>query len=253
MSMRERHVVKAEVAQQRLLLELAELDAELSRLTHRTANLPERQRYDQLKVDHGEANDRLAALGLAIQDLDDEVSRFESDIEAVRQREEKDRGLLASGTVNPKRLEELQHELDTLVRRRGDLEDSLLEVMERGEQLSDDQAAELQKIDSLQSELAAAQKVCDSALAEIEQVRGQRQARRAVLVAALSTDLIELYDRQRVASGVGACRLLGRRCGACRIELDRGELSRISAAAEDEVLRCPECRAILLRFNGPDQ
>lgn len=251
--MRERHVVKAEVTQQRLLLELAELDGELARLTHRVANLPERQRYDQLKADHGLANDRLAALGLAIQDIDGEASRFESDIEAVRQREEKDRGLLASGTVNPKRLEELQHELDTLVRRRGDLEDSLLEVMERAEQLSDDQAAELQNIDSLESELAAAQKACDATLAEIEQVRGQRQARREVLVAALSTELIELYDRQRVASGVGACRLLGRRCGACRIELDRGELSRISTAAEDEVLRCPECRAILLRLNGPDQ
>lgn len=251
--MRERHVVKAEVAQQRLLLELAELDGELVRLDHRAANLPERQQYDKLKADHRAANDRLAALGIAIQDVDDEVARFESEIEAVRQREEKDRGLLASGTVNPKRLEELQHELDTLVRRRGDLEDSLLEVMERSEQLSDDQAGELQTIDSLQGELAAAQKLCDAALSEIEQLRGQRQARRAVVVAALNTDLIELYDRQRVVSGVGAGRLLGRRCGACRIELDRGELSRISAAPEDEILRCPECRAILLRFNGPDQ
>ena len=251
--MRERHVVKAEVTQQRLLLELAELDGELSRLSHRAANLPERQQYDRLKADHGAANDRLAALGIAISDVEDEVSRFESDIEAVRQREEKDRGLLASGTVNPKRLEELQHELDTLVRRRGDLEDSLLEVMERSEQLSDDQAAELKTIDSLQGELAAAQKLCDAAMAEIDKIRGQREARRAVVVAALSTDLIELYDRQRVASGVGAGRLLGRRCGACRIELDRGELSRISAAPEDEILRCPECRAILLRLNGPDQ
>jgi len=251
--MRERHVVKAEVTQQRLLLELAELDGELFRLNHRAANLPERQRYDQIKTDHGAANDRLAALGLAIQDIDDEVARFESEIEAVRQREGKDRGLLASGTVNPKRLEELQHELDTLVRRRGDLEDSLLEVMERSEQLSAEQVAELETIDALQGELAAAQQLCDAAMTEIEQVRGQRQARRAVVSAALSSDLIELYDRQRVASGVGAGRLLGRRCGACRIELDRGELSRISAAPEDEVLRCPECRAILLRINGPDQ
>lgn len=251
--MHERHVVKAEVTQQRLLLELAELDGELSRLSHRAANLPERQRYDQLKADHGAANDRLATLGIAIQDIDGEASRFESDIESVRQREAKDKGLLASGTVNPKRLEELQHELDTLVRRRGDLEDSLLEVMERAEQLSDDQANELQNIDSLQGELAAAQNLCDAALAEIDQVRGQRQARREVVTAALSADLIELYDRQRASSGVGAARLLGRRCGACRIELDRGELSRIAAAAEDEIMRCSECRTILLRFNGSDQ
>jgi predicted nucleic acid-binding Zn-ribbon protein len=44
---------------------------------------------------------------------------------------------------------------------------------------------------------------------------------------------------------------MGHRCGACRIELDRGEVARIAAAAEDEVLRCSECRAILLRLTGP--
>ena len=31
------------------------------------------------------------------------------------------------------------------------------------------------------------------------------------------------------------------------LEDQQGELARISAAADDEVLRCPECGAILLR------
>ena len=33
----------------------------------------------------------------------------------------------------------------------------------------------------------------------------------------------------------------------------RGDLSRISAAAEDELVRCPECGAILLRVKGFEQ
>ena len=70
------------------------------------------------------------------------------------------------------------------------------------------------------------------------------------MVAGLDPELVKLYERQRARSGVGAARLLGRRCGACRIEIDQGEMARISAAAEDEVLRCPECGAILLRVNG---
>ena len=53
--------------------------------------------------------------------------------------------------------------------------------------------------------------------------------------------------------GVGAGLLQGRRCGACRIEIDRGELARIAAAAEDEVLRCPECSAILLRVKDSER
>ncbi len=43
--------MKAELAQQRSLLELAELDAEQARLAHRAANLPEQQEYDTA---HGE-------------------------------------------------------------------------------------------------------------------------------------------------------------------------------------------------------
>jgi len=245
--------MKADVNQQRSLLELAELDAELSRIAHRAANLPEQQQYDQIQAEHRSANDRLAAVGIALEDIDAQVSRFETEIDGVRQREDRDRKLLDSGTINPKQLEELQHELGTLERRQASLEDSLLEVMERREQLATEQVDALAKVDGLQHDLAAAQQARDSALADIDQVRGQRAVRRDELVAGLDAELVVLYERQRAASGVGAGRLQGRRCGACRIELDRGEIARITAASEDEVLQCSECRAILLRVSGPGQ
>ena len=66
----------------------------------------------------------------------------------------------------------------------------------------------------------------------------------------MDSALVALYERQRATAGVGAGVLQGRRCGACRIEIDRGELARIAAAADDDVLRCPECGAILLRVKG---
>ncbi|MCX2932656.1 C4-type zinc ribbon domain-containing protein [Mycobacterium sp. CVI_P3] len=242
--------MKAELAQQRSLLELAELDAELARLAHRAANLPEQQSYEEAQTDYREAGDRLAALAIALEDIDAQVVRFESEIEGVRQREDRDRKLLDSGTVNPKQLEELQHELETLERRQASLEDSLLEVMERVEQLTGDQAAERAKVEALQAGLTTAGHNRDEALTEIDQLRGQRTAQRDAIIAGLDPSLAQLYERQRAASGAGAARLLGRRCGACRIELDRGELARISAAPEDEVVRCPECQAILLRLGG---
>ena len=245
--------MKAEVAQQRSLAAVAELDAELTRIAHRQAHLAEQQRYDQLQAEHRSANDRLAALQLALEDLDVQVKRFESEIDAVRQREDRDRSLLSSGSPNAKQLAELQHELDTLQRRQSSLEDSLLEVMERREELQGDQAAELTRIDGLQNELAAAQKAHDDAVAEIDRARRERAERRAELVAGLNADLVAIYERQRAAGGVGAGLLQGRRCGACRIELDRGELARVSAAADDDVLRCPECGAILLRVTGSVQ
>ena len=242
--------MKAEVTQQRSLLELAECDAEISRVEHRTKNLPEQAALQDAQGALRQATDRLGAVQLALADLDALVSKSETEIDGVRQREDRDRALLSGGTLDSKQLTELQHELDTLQRRQSSLEDSLLEVMERREELAADQDRELSAIDDLQTALTDAQRAADAARAELEQRRGELVSRRDELTGGIDDALLALYERQRARNGVGAGALQGRRCGACRIEIDKGELARIAAAADDEVLRCPECSAILLRVKG---
>ena len=245
--------MKAEVAHQRSLLELSELDAELSRMAHRANRLPQREDIERMRGEHDAANDRLGAVRIALEDLDTQVSRYESEIAAVRQREDRDRSLLTSGATDAKQLADLQHELETLIRRQTSLEDSLLEVMERREELQGQLTTEQGVIETLQADLAGAQQALDAALAEIDESRLDHASRRDTLAAALDPGLSALYERQRAGGGPGAGPLLGHRCGACRIEIDRGELARISAAADDEVVRCPECGAILLRVKGSVQ
>jgi uncharacterized protein len=245
--------MKAEVAQQRSLLELSKLDAEMSRIAHRATHLPQQEDYERKQVEHSAANDRVGAVRIMLEDVDAQVSRFESEIDAVRQREDRDRSLLKSGATDAKQLSDLQHELETLIRRRTSLENSLLDVMERREELQAQLDAELAAIDALQTELSSAREALDAVLAEIDQARQRHSSRRDTLTAGLDPALSALYERQRAGGGPGAGPLLGHRCGACRIEIDRGELSRISAAADDELMRCPECGAILLRVKGFDQ
>jgi uncharacterized protein len=245
--------MKAEVSQQRSLLELSKLDAELSRIAHRASHLPQQEAYERIQAEHSAAGDRVASSRIALADLDAQVSRFESDIDAVRQREDRDRSLLQSGATDAKQLSDLQHELETLQRRQSSLEDSLLEVMERREELQAQLATEERTVEALESELARARQALDDAVAEIGEARQEHSSRREVLTATLDPALAALYERQRAGGGPGAAQLLGRRCGACRLEIDRGELARISAAADDELVRCPECGAILLRVNGFEQ
>ena len=144
--------MKADVWQQHSLRELTELDAELVRVAHRAANLAEQQKLDAVQAEHRAAVDRLAVLRIAADDIDGQVSRLESEIDGVRQREDRDRALLGSATTNPKQLTELQHELETLQRRQTSLEDSLLEVMERREELGSRQADEMAAIERLDGE-----------------------------------------------------------------------------------------------------
>jgi predicted nucleic acid-binding Zn-ribbon protein len=240
--------MKAAVTQQRSLLDLVELDAEMRRVEHRAANLAEQQEFDKIQDEHRAANDALAVVRIAVEDLDGQVAKLEAEIDSVRQREDRDRALLAGGTVNAKQLSERQHELETLERRQAALEDSLLELMERREELQRKLSADLAKIDELQHALSAAQLARDAALVDIDNIRQVSGGRRAELVSQLDPDLVALYEKQRAGGGAGAGLLQGRRCGACRIEIDRGEIARITAAADDDVLRCPECGAILLRI-----
>ncbi len=242
--------MKADVAQQRSLLQLAELDSEISQIEHRMKNLPEQSALDAAQSTLREASDRLGAVQLALADIDAQVGKSETEIDGVRQREDRDRALLNGGTLDSKQLTELQHELDTLQRRQSSLEDSLLEVMERREELAAEQDRELSVIEDLRGALADAQRVCDQARADLEHRRALAQSRRAELVTGIDEALLALYERQRARGAVGAGALQGRRCGACRIEIDKGELARIAAADDDEVLRCPECSAILLRVKG---
>ncbi|WP_019969993.1 zinc ribbon domain-containing protein [Mycobacterium sp. 141] len=239
--------MKAAVSQQRSLLELTEVDAELGRIAHRAKNLAEQNRLQEAQAEHSAANDRLAALGIALEDLGTQVAKFETEIDSVRQREDRDRALLDSGAVAAKQVTEVQHELETLQRRQTSLEDSLLEIMERREELLSQQSDQLARIDELQIKLSEAQNTRDGVMVELDQTREVCQARRAALVEVIDAELVGLYERQRAGGGAGAGALQGRRCGACRIEIDRGEIARITAAADDDVLRCPECGAILLR------
>lgn len=239
--------MKAEVKQQRSLLALTEVDAELGRLAHRAKHLAEQQKLEEAQAAHAAAGDGVAVLGIALEDLDAQVAKLESEIDSVRQREDRDRALIDGGTVGAKQVAEIQHELETLQRRQSSLEDSLLEIMERREELSTQHAEALQRIEDLQATVSDAEQARDTALAELEQTRQQAQTRRDGLVSVIDPALIDMYERQRARGGAGAGLLQGRRCGACRIEIDRGESARIAAAAEDDVLRCPECGAILLR------
>jgi predicted nucleic acid-binding Zn-ribbon protein len=245
--------MKAEVAQQRSLLELSKLDAELSRIAHRATHLPQQEAYQRMQAEYNAGSDRLGAVRIALEDLDDQVLRFESELEAVRQREDRDRSLLRSGATDAKQLSDLQHELETLLRRQTSLEDSLLDVMERREEMQAQLDSEQETVEALQSDLVSAEQALDAAVAEIDQARQEHSSRRDTLTATLDPALSALYERQRAGGGPGAGPLLGHRCGACRIEIGRGDLSRISAAAEDELVRCPECGAILLRVKGFEQ
>ena len=184
----------------------------------------------------------------ALGDVQREVAKAEADVQLVRDRSARDQSRLDSGTGSAKDLQAISHELQSLARRQAELEDVELEVMERAEAAE----AEVARLDAERSavgtELDEATRARDTALAELDTEMRQVASPRADIVAGVGEDLVALYEKIRANSGgLGAAALRQRRCGGCQLELNNVDMSRIKAAAEDEVLRCEECRRILVR------
>ena len=240
--------MKASPEAQLRLLELADLDAELGRLDHRRRTLPENEEADRLEARDVVLRDEIAALEAQERDLGREQAKAEGDVEQVEARVQRDRARLDAGQVSsPRELENLQSEIASLARRQSDLEEIVLDVMERTEAAQRRRRSLTAERDQIAGELAEVVARRDAALGEIAEEAGKAQDRRTGVAAEEPADLMVLYEKLRAQHGVGAAALRGGRCQGCHLSLNTVDLNTIRAAAPDEVLRCEECRRILVR------
>jgi uncharacterized protein len=241
--------VKASPEAQLRLLELADLDAELRRLEHRRRGLPEHAELERLEQRDAELRDTMASLDAEQGDLQRAQNKAEADVDQVRLRIDRDRKRLDAGQVSsPRELENLQSEIGSLGRRQAELEEIVLDYMERREDAQGRREAAVAE----RTQNAATREVVtarrDTAVGEIDEQAGKAADRRAAVAQDVPADLLDLYERMREQhAGVGAAALRRGRCEGCHLSLNTVDLNAIRAADPDEVLRCEECRRILVR------
>jgi predicted nucleic acid-binding Zn-ribbon protein len=218
-------------------------------LDHKRINLPEHAEIERLNSDVTQLRDLLVAAQTEESDTAREQTKAEQDVDQVRKRAVRDQERLDSGAVSsPKDLENLQREITSLARRQSDLEDVVLEVMERREGLQERVQELTGRLESVQAKAGEVQERRDTALRETDAEGSSVTKEREIIAGSVPADLLKLYDKLRAQSGgVGAARLYQKRCEGCRLELNITELNEVRAAAADEVVRCENCRRILVR------
>ncbi len=238
--------MKAAPEAQRRLLDLQAIDTALAQLAHRRRSLPELAEIETIGRELAALEDERVRAQVAVDDLDRDIARFEKDIEQVRVRKDRDQKRLDAGAAM-REIEGLQHELATLNRRQSELEDAELELMEQREAAEATLTAVTGRIADANRRRADAEARRDEAYAEIVKEQEFKSASRGPLAADLPSDLLTLYDKIRTESGLGAALVRSGRCGGCRIELYGADLARVKSAPADEVVRCEECRRIMVR------
>lgn len=180
-----------------------------------------------------------------VEERDREVGRIASDLELVERRISKDAERLQTSS-NPKDITGIQHEMQTLAKRKDELETAELELMET----IDFEKAKLEQLlvrkQVLEAELAVAK---DATRSQIDQLKAEildesnHVARLRLLP---SAELLAIFD-QRVVRGVPVGKLLKSTCGACNMSLTSTALMTLQRIPGQELARCPECTAILVR------
>lgn len=240
--------VQAAPADQQRLLDLQALDSKLDQLAHRRRTLPQLAEHAALENRVRQLRDLIVASTTAQSDLAREQRKAEADVDQVRARADRDRKLLESGSVGARELTNLQSELESLAKRQSDLEDVVLEVMERVESASARTAELTKQSEEAQADLARVAAALAGEQAGVEKDVAFATSQRDLLAAQLPADLLALYEKLRGQyGGVGAAAIKQRRCEGCRLELDIAEVNEIRAAAPDAVLRHDSCRRILVR------
>ena len=241
--------MKATPEDQNLLIELQLIDSQITQAKVKLAGLPE---IEQIAAIHSRLENTAVELNVVETELADvaiELRRSELDVEQVEDRMKKDDVRLNSGSATPKELEQLQHELVTLGKRKADLEDGELEILIkydgvkfRVDELLNDQIG-LKKLElELNVRLENSKTEIDASLRELT-------AARAALAPQIDAALVAVYDKIRLsAHGVGAALLIGNKCDGCHLSINAVELERIKGLEGDEVIRCEECRRILVRI-----
>ncbi|HVM41220.1 MAG TPA: C4-type zinc ribbon domain-containing protein [Acidimicrobiia bacterium] len=231
------------------LLSVQEHDSAIDRLRAQREKLPERQQIQERQAQIADLTAQVEVLSASREEAARDEKRLDDTVTAIRERMAEVEANMYSGSItNPRELQAMQAEVEQFQRQLRGLEDQELDVMERREELDGDISGLESTLGSVREDLSR----LESALAEQEadldaQIATEQQARNA-LVPGIPSDLVELYEQVRSKNrGVGAARLVGGSCMACHLALPAVEVDRIKKLPADEMARCEQCGAILVR------
>lgn len=237
--------VKASSEQLEQLWQLQQLIIQQRRLVGDAKVLSSGSSLQPLEAEIAELAEMARNQLMAVEALQQEKKRIDSDLELVEKRIQTDRERL-NASSSTKDISGIQHEIEGLEQRKSMLEDTELGILNELDQqkskldeLSNQKSGAEQRLaeakQSLRSQLDEMKNENQGLNLEIDNLRKQTPA-----------ELLELFDK-KLSKGVAIGRLVRSACNACNMNLNSTAVADISSVPADEVAFCPECAAIVIR------
>lgn len=210
--------------------------------------LPEKEEFDKAEKKHTAALNAAASAQMAVDDVENEILRIQSDERKLRQRERDDMAQLAAET-DPERRKDLEHDRYAAKSRIADLMSELQEAHNEIHALRNNVEVHGARVDEAARELETARRALEAA-EEAAALETPREERVKQLREQLPDDVLAEFDQQRAVNGVGVAEFKGNKsCGGCFIVLPPAEQAAIRNAPADQLPQCSDCGSYLVRLS----
>lgn len=233
------------------LATLAAADESLSVLRARLAALPERQELSRLEQLEIKRDKRMLERFQQNRGHQQMINRLRQDVGKLKERVRANKKAL-SAEVDREKRKDLKHDLSAAQVRLQNAEERLATELKTAGLFSDEtkvdalgEAAD-EELKTVAAKIQLAREKVAQASRAIEADISAAEARAEAARNHICDSVLEAYDKQRAAHGVGAANLQGRTCQGCFMELDPAFMKQLRSAAADEVMRCPECEVLIL-------
>ena len=239
--------MKLEPKKQQVLLELSRT-MRLNAVGAQAPEFAEKADLEKAETEHKRALDAAAAAQMAVDDVENDILRIQSDERKLRKRERVDKAQLSAAT-DPDVRRELEHDRYAAKSRIADLMSELQEAHNEIHALRNNRDVHGARVDEAASNVETARRALEAAQ-EAVPAEPERDIDREIagLRAQLDDDVLAEFERQRLENGVGVEAFKAEKtCGSCSMVLPPAERAAILNAPKNEMPQCSDCGSYLVR------
>ena len=239
--------MKLEPKKQQVLLELSRT-MRLNAVGAQAPELAEKADLEKAETEHKRALDAAAAAQMAVDDVENDILRIQSDERKLRKRERVDKAQLSAAT-DPDVRRELEHDRYAAKSRIADLMSELQEAHNEIHALRNNRDVHGARVDEAARKVETARRAFEAAQ-EAVPAGPERDIDREIaeLRAQLDDDVLAEFERQRLENGVGVEAFKAEKtCGSCSMVLPPAERAAILNAPKNEMPQCSDCGSYLVR------
>ena len=226
------------------LLDMQAVDLEIDRLLHDRESLPELASY---KETHGKlqaATQRMETARAQMRETNLAIDKTNGELEIAEEKVSREQMRLYAGGLSARDADYMRREVEMLTRKKGEMEEEVLELLERGETQEAEVEASVAEVAQLTEVKDGLEAVITESWRAIDARLAGKEERKANIFPLIDGDLVELYEELRKAKGgVGVGRLADGVCGGCHLRITEAEELEVR---KSDPPRCIHCRRILV-------